>query len=75
MFNIFFYKSFTNKQESVCGLNTHLIEYQFGKTEDNGDLVFSYLTFHDSDLFNWTANIDSGYNQYKFCLYFLLVVY
>jgi hypothetical protein len=70
MFNKYFYKSFTNKQELVCWLITHFIEDQFGNSEDDRGLVFDNLTFHDCDLFNWIANIDSDYNQCKFYLYY-----
>jgi hypothetical protein len=70
MFNNFFYKSFTIKQGSVCWLITHLIEYQFGKSEDVGGIGLDNLTIHLGVLFDWFANIDSDYIQRKFCLYY-----
>lgn len=69
MFNNFFYKSFTFKQELILRLIFHLTENQLARSIGIGKFGMTTLTNAGCILFSWSANIDFNDNECKFCLY------
>jgi len=69
MFNKFFYKTFTIKQELFLPLIIHVTDYQTSRSKEIGWFIFGFLTIAESKLFDRSANIDLSYINCKFYLY------
>ena len=69
MFNKYFYKTFTIKQELFLPSIIHFTDYQPSRSKEIGWFIFGFLTIAESKLFDRSANIDLSYIKCKFYLY------